>query len=94
MPSICSTASVRDDFNGWDIDTQAFEWLLSVVMPVGGMSSSYSDWYKPAEGNDGVRTYKWETFLTTELPSGWLPRRTSPAPATPWSASPCQATQR
>ena len=28
MPSICSTASVRDDFNGWDIDTQAFEWLL------------------------------------------------------------------
>ena len=40
-------------------------------MPVGGMSSSYSDWYKPAEGNDGVRTYKWETFLTTELPQ-WL----------------------
>jgi len=57
----------RDDFNGWNIDTQAFEWLyqsgLSVVMPVGGMSSFYSDWYKPAEGIHGVRTYKWDTYI-------------------------------
>jgi diacylglycerol O-acyltransferase/trehalose O-mycolyltransferase len=34
----------REDFNGWDIETQAFEWFyesgLSVVMPVGGQSSS------------------------------------------------------
>ncbi len=28
---------------------------LSVVMPVGGMSSFYSDWYQPAVGN-GQRT--------------------------------------
>ena len=36
----------QDDFNGWDINTPAFEWYngsgLSVVMPVGGQSSFYS----------------------------------------------------
>jgi diacylglycerol O-acyltransferase/trehalose O-mycolyltransferase len=65
----------QDDFNGWDINTAAFEWYdksgLSIVMPVGGMSSFYSDWYQPAVGNGGTWTYKWETFLTQELPS-WL----------------------
>jgi diacylglycerol O-acyltransferase/trehalose O-mycolyltransferase len=65
----------RDDLNGWDIETQAFEWYyesgLSVVMPVGGMSSFYTDWYGPAVGNGGTWTYKWETFLTQELPP-WL----------------------
>src|SRR5262245_63917949 len=39
----------QDDFNGWDINTQAFEWYyqsgLSMVMPVGGQSSFYADWY-------------------------------------------------
>jgi len=37
----------QDDRNGWDINTGAFSWFngsgLSVVMPVGGMSSFYSD---------------------------------------------------
>ncbi|MCT7658313.1 esterase family protein [Mycobacterium sp. CPCC 205710] len=65
----------QDDFNGWDINTAAFEWFyesgISVVMPVGGQSSFYSDWYAPAEGNNGTLTYKWETFLTRELPT-WL----------------------
>ncbi|MET0995833.1 MAG: alpha/beta hydrolase family protein [Mycobacterium sp.] len=65
----------RDDYNGWDIETAAFEWYyesgLSVVMPVGGQSSFYSDWYQPACGNSGCQTYKWETFLTSELPQ-WL----------------------
>ncbi|MGV0837206.1 esterase family protein [Mycolicibacterium thermoresistibile] len=65
----------RDDFNGWDIETQAFEWFLdsglSAVMPVGGQSSFYTDWYGPACGNAGCQTYKWETFLTSELPQ-WL----------------------
>jgi diacylglycerol O-acyltransferase/trehalose O-mycolyltransferase len=64
-----------EDFNGWDINTQAFDWFngsgLSVVMPVGGKSSFYSDWYAPAVGNGGTYTYKWETFLTQELPA-WL----------------------
>ncbi|MUL46586.1 esterase family protein [Mycobacterium sp. CBMA293] len=63
----------QDDFNGWDINTAAFEWYngsgLSMVMPVGGQSSFYSDWYKPACGKAGCSTYKWETFLTQELPA-------------------------
>jgi diacylglycerol O-acyltransferase / trehalose O-mycolyltransferase len=62
----------QDDYNGWDINTPAFEWYnqsgISVVMPVGGQSSWYSDWYKPACGKAGCSTYKWETFLTSELP--------------------------
>jgi diacylglycerol O-acyltransferase/trehalose O-mycolyltransferase len=65
----------RDDYNGWDIETEAFDWYhdsgLTVVMPVGGMSSFYTDWYQPAVGNGGTWTYKWETFLTQELPA-WL----------------------
>lgn len=65
----------RDDRNGWDIETGAFQWFdgsgLSVVMPVGGMSSFYTDWYRPAVGNGRTQTYKWETFLTSELPA-WL----------------------
>jgi diacylglycerol O-acyltransferase / trehalose O-mycolyltransferase len=63
----------QDDYNGWDINTPAFEWYyqsgLSVVMPVGGQSSFYSDWYNPACGKAGCTTYKWETFLTSELPA-------------------------
>src|ERR1700730_8630431 len=63
----------QDDFNGWDINTPAFEWYLqsglSLVMPVGGQSSWYNDWYKPACGKAGCQTYKWETFLTSELPA-------------------------
>ena len=70
-----------DDFNGWDINTQAFDWYngsgLSVVMPVGGKSSFYSDWYAPAVGNGGTYTYKWETFLTRNCPPGWRPIRAS-----------------
>jgi diacylglycerol O-acyltransferase / trehalose O-mycolyltransferase len=63
----------QDDFNGWDINTAAFEWYngsgLAVIMPVGGQSSFYSDWYQPACGKAGCQTYKWETFLTQELPA-------------------------
>jgi diacylglycerol O-acyltransferase/trehalose O-mycolyltransferase len=65
----------QDDYNGWDINTAAFEWFdqsgLSVVMPVGGQSSFYTNWYKPAKGKNGTLTYNWETFLTQELP-GYL----------------------
>ncbi len=72
-----------DDFNGWDINTQAFDWYqdsgLSVVMPVGGKSSFYSDWYGPAAGNGQTYTYKWETFLTQELPA-WLAANKEVAP--------------
>ncbi|RAV09587.1 diacylglycerol acyltransferase/mycolyltransferase Ag85A [Mycolicibacterium sp. GF69] len=65
----------RDDYNGWDLETQAFEWFyespLSLILPVGGQSSFYTDWYAPACGKAGCQTYKWETFLTSELPQ-WL----------------------
>ena len=61
----------QDDYNGWDINTLASEWSyqsgLATVMPVGGRSSFYSDWYKPACGKAGCTTYNWETFLTSEL---------------------------
>jgi diacylglycerol O-acyltransferase/trehalose O-mycolyltransferase len=73
----------QDDFNGWDINTAAFEWYngsgLSVVMPVGGMSSFYTDWYQPAVGKSGTYTYRWETFLTQELPA-WLQANRDVAP--------------
>ncbi len=65
----------QDDFSGWDINTPVFDWFyrsgLSLVVPVGGQSSFYTDWYAPAKGNAGTTTYKWETFLTQELPA-WL----------------------
>jgi diacylglycerol O-acyltransferase/trehalose O-mycolyltransferase len=65
----------QDDYSGWDINTPAFEWFyqsgISVVMPVGGQSSFYSDWYSPSSFNKQPYTYKWETFLTSELPQ-WL----------------------
>ena len=65
----------QDDYNGWDVNTAAFERYqgsgLSVVMPVGGQSSFYTDWYQPAVGKAGTYTYQWETFLTQELPA-WL----------------------
>jgi diacylglycerol O-acyltransferase/trehalose O-mycolyltransferase len=62
----------QEDFNGWDINLPVFEWYyqsgISAIMPVGGESSFYTDWYSPACGKAGCRTYKWETFLTSELP--------------------------
>ena len=65
----------RDDYSGWDIETPAFEWFhesgISVVMPVGGQSSFYTDWYSPSSFNNQAYTYKWETFLANELPA-WL----------------------
>ncbi|NDJ90635.1 diacylglycerol acyltransferase/mycolyltransferase Ag85C [Mycolicibacter kumamotonensis] len=73
----------QDDFNGWDINTPAFEEYyqsgLSVIMPVGGQSSFYSDWYQPSQGNGQNYTYKWETFLTRELPN-WLQANKSVSP--------------
>ncbi|MGA5462701.1 alpha/beta hydrolase [Mycobacterium sp. NPDC050041] len=65
----------QDDYSGWDINTAAFEWFhdsgVAVVMPVGGQSSFYTDWYSPSSFNNQPYTYKWETFLTAELPQ-WL----------------------
>jgi diacylglycerol O-acyltransferase / trehalose O-mycolyltransferase len=72
---LLDSMEAADDFNGWDRNTAAFDWYhgsaLSIVMPVGGEASFYSDWYQPAVGNGQTYTYKWETFLTQELPT-WL----------------------
>ncbi|MGC2655504.1 MAG: diacylglycerol acyltransferase/mycolyltransferase Ag85C [Mycobacterium sp.] len=74
----------QDDYNGWDINTPAFEEYyqsgLSVIMPVGGQSSFYTDWYQPSQGNGQDYTYKWETFLTREMP-GWLEANKGVSPA-------------
>jgi diacylglycerol O-acyltransferase / trehalose O-mycolyltransferase len=74
----------QDDFSGWDINTPAFEEFyqsgLSVIMPVGGQSSFYSDWYQPSTGNGQGYTYKWETFLTREMPA-WLQANKGVSPA-------------
>jgi len=74
----------RDDNSGWDIETAAFENYfesgLSVVMPVGGMSSFYTNWQRPALGNGGSYNYQWETFLTSELP-GYLAANKGISPA-------------
>ena len=73
----------EDETNGWDINTAAFEWYfqsgLSVVMPVGGQSSFYTDLYRPTTARAGTVTYKWETFLTRELPM-WLAANRGVAP--------------
>lgn len=56
--------------SGWQVDTNALQMFagtnVNVVLPVGGRSSFYADWANDAA--PGLR-YKWETFLTSELPS-------------------------
>jgi len=68
----------RDDWNAW---SQSFDQgggnaraefandNINLVMPVGGVSSWYTDWYSPSNFNGQQVTYKWETFLTKELPT-------------------------
>src|SRR6478736_4045393 len=53
----------QDDYSGWDINTPASEWFYQ--------SGFYTDWYSPSSFNKQPYTYKWETFLTNELPL-WL----------------------
>ena len=75
-PSTCSTACApRTTTTAGTSTPPAFEWFydsgVAVVMPVGGQSSFYTDWYSPSSFNNQAYTYKWETFLTSELPQ-WL----------------------
>ncbi|MGV9611811.1 alpha/beta hydrolase-fold protein [Nocardia xishanensis] len=57
-----------EDESGWTKDAGAVDFYadknVTVVLPIGGQSSFYSDWLQPDNG----RNYKWETFLTKELP--------------------------
>ena len=62
----------RDDWNAWTHDAQAQRIFLmdniTLVMPVGGQVSFYSDWERPINLDGNLLEYKWETFLTEELP--------------------------
>jgi diacylglycerol O-acyltransferase/trehalose O-mycolyltransferase len=62
----------RDDVSGWQLETNALDMFadsnVNVVLPIGGRSSFYADWINDAK--PGLK-YKWETFLTNELP-GYL----------------------
>ncbi|GAA3160103.1 alpha/beta hydrolase family protein [Rhodococcus baikonurensis] len=62
----------RNDANAWSFETNAMDQYkndnITLVMPVGGESSFYSDWYAPSNFNGQQITYKWET-LTQELPN-------------------------
>ena len=61
-----------DDVSGWEHETNA-AWLsdhgITVVEAVGGESSFYTDWMAPSNLNGQQTTYKWETFLTRDLPN-------------------------
>src|SRR5699024_10297101 len=62
----------RDDWNAWTHDAQAQRIFLNdnitLVMPVGGQVSFYSDWERPINLGGNLLEYKYETFLTEELP--------------------------
>ncbi|WP_153412136.1 alpha/beta hydrolase [Nocardia macrotermitis] len=61
------------DHSQWVSDTDALRQFVgdnvTLVFPVGGHSSFYTDWYRPSSTNHQRFTYKWETFLTRELPA-------------------------
>lgn len=65
----------RDDWNAWTRDARAHRTFvhdnITLVMPVGGKVSFYSDWDRPINLDGRLLEYKWETFLTRELP-GYL----------------------
>ncbi|ONM48068.1 alpha/beta hydrolase [Nocardia donostiensis] len=62
-----------NDHSQWVSDTNALRQFagdnVTLVFPVGGRSSFYADWYRPSHTNGQKITYKWETFLTEELPA-------------------------
>lgn len=65
-----------ENFTGWARDANAAQVYadhnINLVMPIGGAGSFYADWDYPAQllptGSNEV-VYKWETFLTKELPA-------------------------
>lgn len=63
----------RDDWNAWTHDAKAQRTFLmdniTLVMPVGGQVSFYSNWQRPVNINGQEYNYQWETFLTQELPN-------------------------
>ena len=66
MPATMSPAYLATNITSFYADKN-----VNVVLPVGGESSFYTDWQQPEKG----KHYKWESFLTQELPAvlreGW-----------------------
>ncbi|WJZ03865.1 alpha/beta hydrolase-fold protein [Corynebacterium freiburgense] len=71
FPEVWALDGLRalEEENGWTLYTNIEEYFadknVNVILPVGGESSFYTDWEKPDNG----KNYKWETFLTQELPA-------------------------
>ena len=63
----------QDDANGWDINTAAFGVVLPVGFVVGHARRRSVEFLQrlvsTSGGSAGTLTYKWETFLTQELPT-------------------------
>ncbi len=63
----------RDDFSAWTFETNAQDQFanddVTLVMPVGGQASFYANWYASSNLNGQDITYKWENFLTQDLPA-------------------------
>jgi S-formylglutathione hydrolase FrmB len=80
----------QDDFNGWDINTAAFEWYyqsgLSLVMPVGGESSSTPTGINPPSATAPPRRINGKPSSPRNCPRGSRRTRTSRRAATQWSA--------
>lgn len=64
-------ARATDIANAWTVDAKAHQLYvdnnITLVMPVGGRGSFYTDWVSPIDASGA--TYMWETFLTSELPA-------------------------
>ena len=65
-----------DYYNAWTHDANApaayVDHNITLVMPIGGAGSFYADWDAPANlssMSSAPVIYKWETFLTSELPA-------------------------
>lgn len=66
-PVVYLLQGVGDDYTSWsretDVEQLAADSDVLVVMPDGGRSGWYTDWYNNGRGG----TPRWETFHTTEL---------------------------
>lgn len=71
FPEVWALDGLRaiEEESGWTLYTNIEQYFadknVNVILPVGGESSFYTDWEKPDNG----KNYKWETFLTQELPA-------------------------
>src|ERR1700712_3917438 len=75
LPATTSTVGTSTYRYSTGLANPAFRWCCRW-----GEASFYSNWYRPAVGNNGTWTYKWDTFLTQELPQ-WLATNKAVNPA-------------